>query len=95
MKKTDFNKYKAAVLGLIVGDALGVPVEFKSRGSMKDNPVTDRIGYGTHNQPSGTWSDDSRMVIATMEWIGEWAASFTPNSSQICFVLRIWIKWKL
>ena len=71
MKKTDFNKYKAAVLGLIVGEALGVPVEFKSRSNMKDNPITNMIGYGTHNQPSGTWSDDSSMVIATMEWLGE------------------------
>lgn len=71
MKDKDINKYKAAILGLIVGDALGVPVEFKSRRNMKDDPITDMIGYGTHNQPAGTWSDDSSMVIATMEWLGE------------------------
>ena len=71
MKNIDFNKYKAAILGLIVGDALGVPAEFNLRSNMKDNPVTDMIGYGTHNQPAGTWSDDSSMVIATMEWLGE------------------------
>jgi ADP-ribosylglycohydrolase len=71
MKNVDFNKYKAAILGLIVGDALGVPAEFNPRSNMKDNPVTDMIGYGTHNQPAGTWSDDSSMVIATMEWLGE------------------------
>lgn len=29
------------------------------------------IGYGTHDQPAGTWSDDSSMTIATMEWLGE------------------------
>ena len=23
------------------------------------------IGYGTHNQPEGTWSDDTSMTIAT------------------------------
>ena len=67
----DLNKYKAAILGLIAGDALGVPAEFKSRANMKENPVTDMIGYGTHNQPAGTWSDDSSMVIATMEWLSE------------------------
>lgn len=71
MMNMDHNKYKAAILGLIVGDALGVPVEFKSRANMKENPVTDMIGYGTHNQPAGTWSDDSSMVIATIEWLGE------------------------
>ena len=69
--KADFNQYIAAILGLIVGDALGVPAEFKSRDHLKDNPITDMIGYGTHNQPAGTWSDDSSMVIATMEWLGE------------------------
>ncbi len=71
MKMMDFNKCKAGILGLIVGDALGVPVEFKSRANRKKYPVTDMMGYGTHNQPAGTWSDDSSMVIATMEWLGE------------------------
>lgn len=65
------NRYAAAVLGLVVGDALGVPAEFKSRMELKANPVTDMIGYGTHNQPAGTWSDDSSMVAATMEWLSE------------------------
>lgn len=65
------NKYMAAILGLIVGDALGVPAEFKSRADMKDTPVTDMVGYGTHHQPVGTWSDDSSMVLATVEWLGE------------------------
>lgn len=71
MKNADFNKCKSAILGLIVGDALGVPAEFKSRSNIKDNPITDMMGYGTHNQSAGTWSDDSSMVLATMEWIGE------------------------
>ena len=58
-------------MGLVIGDALGVPVEFVSRDELKENPVTDMIGYGTHNQPAGTWSDDSSMAVATMEWLGE------------------------
>lgn len=63
--------YLASVLGLVVGDALGVPVEFKTREEIKKNPVTGMLGYGTHNQPAGTWSDDSSMVIATMDWLSE------------------------
>lgn len=54
-------------MGLVVGDALGVPVEFKERDTFK---VTDMIGYGTYNQPPGTWSDDSSMTLATVESIG-------------------------
>ena len=53
-------------MGLVIGDALGVPVEFVSRDELKDNPITDMIGDGTHNQPAGTWSDDSSMAVATM-----------------------------
>ena len=70
-KELEMNRYIGAVLGFVVGDSLGVPVEFKSRAELKANPVTDMIGFGTHNQPTGTWSDDSSMAIATMEWLGE------------------------
>lgn len=56
------EKLKDAIYGLAVGDALGVPFEFKNRGEFK---CTDMIGYGTHNQPEGTWSDDTSMTLAT------------------------------
>lgn len=52
-----------ALLGLCVGDSLGVPVEFLSRERLRQSPVTDMIGWGTHNQRSGTWSDDSSMAF--------------------------------
>lgn len=65
------RKSAAAMMELVVGDALGVPVEFMSRAELKDNPVTDMRAYGTHSQPAGTWSDDSSMAVATMEWLGE------------------------
>ena len=55
------------LLGLCIGDALGVPVEFISRYEMKINPVTDMIGYGAHNQPPGTWSDDSSLTLCLAE----------------------------
>ena len=57
----------SALLGLVVGDALGVPVEFKSRDYLMSHPVTDMIGYGTHTQPAGTWSDDSSMTFCLAE----------------------------
>ena len=58
---------KAALFGLAVGDALGVPVEFKSRQTIGVNPVTDMIGYGTYNLPAGTWSDDSSLAFCLAE----------------------------
>ena len=59
-------KVKDGIIGFIVGDALGVPFEFTSKSRLKENPVVDMEGYGTYNQPKGTWSDDSSMTIATM-----------------------------
>ncbi|HOE16490.1 MAG TPA: ADP-ribosylglycohydrolase family protein [Syntrophorhabdaceae bacterium] len=53
--------------GAIVGDALGVPVEFKDREERKKDPVTDMRGYGTFSQPPGTWSDDSSLLLCTAE----------------------------
>ena len=65
------TKIVDGILGLAIGDAIGVPAEFKSREELKRNPITNMIGYGTHNQPIGTWSDDSSMTIATIDSINE------------------------
>jgi ADP-ribosyl-[dinitrogen reductase] hydrolase len=54
-------------LGLAIGDALGVPVEFQSRDSLKKNPVVDMREYGSHDQPRGTWSDDSSLAFCLGE----------------------------
>ena len=56
------DKLKDAIYGLAVGDSIGVPFEFMARGTFNCN---DMIGNGTHNQPVGTWSDDTSMTIAT------------------------------
>ena len=56
-----------AFFGFAVGDALGVPVEFKSRDYLKNAPVEEMIGYGTWNQPPGTWSDDSSLAFCLAE----------------------------
>ena len=61
------NTIKDAIFGLVVGDALGVPVEFKSREYLKQNPLTDMIGFGTYFQPEGTWSDDSSLTLCLAE----------------------------
>jgi ADP-ribosylglycohydrolase len=61
------EEIKSALFGIAVGDALGVPVEFKSRQTISKNPVTDMIGYGTYNLPAGTWSDDSSLTFCLAE----------------------------
>lgn len=65
------NKVFGGLIGLCVGDALGVPVEFVSRAALEKNPVEMMNGYGTHSQPLGTWSDDSSLTFCLMESLCE------------------------
>ena len=61
------SKIKDGVIGHAIGDAMGVPVEFCIREKLLAHPVTKMIGYGSHDVPAGTWSDDTSMEIATMD----------------------------
>ncbi|HCN49844.1 MAG TPA: hypothetical protein DIT10_12250 [Chryseobacterium sp.] len=61
------NKVKAGIVGVCIGDALGVPVEFKKREDLKINPVTKMLEYMSWHQPKGTWSDDSSLTLCLVE----------------------------
>lgn len=61
------NSIKAGIFGVCVGDALGVPVEFRSRDELKRSPVIDMRAFGTHQQPAGMWSDDGSLTLCLAE----------------------------
>ena len=63
----DKEKIRSSILGFIIGDALGVPFEFIPRQRMKLKPATNMVGGGSWEQPVGTWSDDTSMVLATLD----------------------------
>lgn len=65
------KKVYDGIMGLAIGDAIGVPVEFRSRQEISKNPVISMREYGTHNQPMGTWSDDTSLTLALMDSIIE------------------------
>ena len=58
---------KSGIMGQIVGDALGLPVQFRPREDRDLDPVTDMRGYGAFDMPPGSWSDDSSLILATMD----------------------------
>lgn len=78
------DKPQALLLGIAVADALGVPVEFQKRGTFH---VTKMEGYGTYNQPPGTWSDDTSMTLAL-------ADSLLPDDLNLEGVARRFIEWR-
>lgn len=52
------------VWGHLVGDAVGVPYEFREPGQIGEV----RFGEtGTHGQPPGTWSDDGALILALLD----------------------------
>jgi len=57
------DRILGGLFGCAVGDALGVPVEFRDRAAVQSDPVTGLRGYGTHGQPPGTWSDDTSLML--------------------------------
>lgn len=63
------NIWKDGIIGVIVGDALGCPVQFESREEVARHPVTGMRGYGTFNLPAGSWTDDSSLTLALLESI--------------------------
>lgn len=63
------NIWLDGMMGLIVGDALGCPVQFMTKEEIKSRPrglVTGMEAGGVYNMPEGTWTDDSSMALATM-----------------------------
>lgn len=63
----DPDRMKSVIFGSIIGDAMGVPVEFKSREELSADPVTGYRGFGSHAVPAGTWSDDTSMTLAMLD----------------------------
>lgn len=85
---------KDALFGLAVGDALGVPVEFESRYVLEQHPVTDMVGYGTHNQPPGTWSDDSSLSFCLAEALTQdFDLAVVSENCKKWLYLNDWTPW--
>ena len=46
------------IMGVIIGDALGSPVQFMTKTEIRKNPITDMTGGGIYGLEPGAWSDD-------------------------------------
>lgn len=81
------SKIKDGIIGHAVGDAMGVPVEFCIREKLLKHPVTKMLGYGSHDVPEGSWSDDTTMEICLIE-------SFIENKYfDLDSTMNKWIDW--
>jgi len=63
------DRFRGALLGLAVGDALGAAVEFKVPGSFQ--LVAGMRGGGPWGIPAGCWTDDTSMALCLAESLVE------------------------
>lgn len=85
------NIWRDGMMGLVVGDALGCPVQFHSRIEIRNRirgPVTGMETGGVYNMPEGTWTDDSSMAIATMASIID-EGSVNPTD-----IMEQFVRWE-
>ncbi len=59
------SRYRGALMGLAVGDALGTTLEFKSPGSFE--AIKDMVGGGPFGLAPGEWTDDTSMALCLTE----------------------------
>lgn len=63
------SRYRGALLGLAVGDAVGTPLEFTSPGTFE--PISDMVGGGPFALDPGQWTDDTSMALCLAESLVE------------------------
>lgn len=54
-----------SIIGLVVGDALGAPVEFKERGTYSE--ISQFQSGGEFNLMAGQWTDDTSLALCLIE----------------------------
>ncbi len=81
------NAWLDGIMGVAVGDALGLPVQFMSRGELLLDPVTGMRPCDLYLSPVGTWSDDTAMTMAIYESIKRLG---TVDADDI---MRNFVKW--
>lgn len=57
------SRFRGALLGLAVGDALGTTLEFSHPGTFE--PIDDMVGGGPFRLGPGEWTDDTAMALCS------------------------------
>ncbi|MBI4424176.1 MAG: ADP-ribosylglycohydrolase family protein [Elusimicrobia bacterium] len=80
---------RGMILGLAVGDALGMPVEFLSRGQIEERFGPDGISGFVGGR--GMFTDDTQLSMAVAEALIE--AGERPLDDLMTVVVRLFVEW--
>ncbi len=83
--KSPTDRWKGALVGLAVGDALGTTLEFHPPGSFE--PIADMVGGGPFRLRPGEWTDDTSMALCLAESLVA-TGGFDPADQ-----IRRYVKW--
>src|SRR4051794_37238295 len=61
------DRMAGGVSGARGGHPPGVRVGFQHRDALRKNRADAMRGFAPHNQPAGTWSDDSSLLLCTVD----------------------------
>jgi ADP-ribosyl-[dinitrogen reductase] hydrolase len=73
------SRLAGGMLGLLVGDTLGVPYEFLPPGAIG---TVEFRGHGTHGKSAGTWSDDGALAFALADSLLPATGTTDPRAVQ-------------
>lgn len=82
------SRFRGALLGLALGDALGTTLEFSRRDSLP--PVTEIIGGGPFKLAPGDWTDDTSMALCLAHSLIR--KEYSSNSDQLDLYCLWWKK---
>ena len=73
-------------MGVVIGDALGLPVQFMTKTEIRKSPITNMTGGGVFGLEPGAWSDDSSLTLCLAESLYE--VGYNPAD-----IARRFVKW--
>ena len=82
----DAARYRGALLGLAVGDALGTTLEFQAPGTFE--PIDTIKGGGPFHLKPGEWTDDTSMALCLAESLIE------SQGADLLDQMRRYCRWK-
>ena len=85
------DRFRGALLGLAVGEALGAPAEFLTADQIVERygVITEMVGGGCHDVAPGETTDATEMMLCLAESLAD-VGDFDPRTS--CERYRVWFE---
>jgi ADP-ribosyl-[dinitrogen reductase] hydrolase len=80
------ERFLGCLMGLAVGDALGLTTQHRSSGKFK--PMMDLAGGGVFDMPAGHWSDDTGLSVCLAESL------LKSKGFEVSDLLRRYVRWQ-